>query len=409
MKSDPCPSPDVWIALLRRAELPRRESILEHLAGCASCREEVIVLLPAETSPDSLPDFLKEKTLRTIHAAIALRPPARIDRWRTWASVAAAALLVTLGAWSWSARREGAASCFPPLAPRPGGGQAPPPLPAPGSTWRCQRTQHVVLGHAVAARLEAGGTLRWLSSPSEPGISLLLESGRLLIETPGEPVHLKLGTMTVECEDADFLAAWSPGRMAQEGWLMRSAWAEDEGACFVRVLRGVVRLRIGQGLRREVGSGQEIRADGSLTVAPVEGIFHGGMPLEDRVQVLKDGVLRFETSPTRDYRYEVLLRKRDTSAECAVGFTVSGTGYEMPLAGALAGTGWTRVMVQVEEGWCQLLAGSRCLISCPVGDLKMKAYPSSQEGLWVRGWGGDVEIGKASRWLLEPAESGRKP
>ena len=74
----------------------------------------------------------------------------------------------------------------------------------------------------------------------------------------------------------------------------------------------------------------------------------------------------------------------------------------MPLGSALpAGRGWVRLAVEVRAGWCRVTAGSKSLVSCPFGELPLKAYPSERRGLALKAWGGELQYREA-RFRSQP-------
>jgi hypothetical protein len=389
-----CPTPDVWIAWLAGPEAPRGDLQLAHLEACPSCRGEVAALVKAEAPGEALPAGVRAQVLRRLEAARKVSRP----RAGLWIPALAAALLLAAGIGVWRLLQVAQAPVAPTLPPSPQVAvREPAPLPAAGGAWQAQGEVQATLGRAVAATLAPGSLLRWLP---EPGLVLALESGRLRLESPGESLTLAVGDLRVALAEGEIEAGLDAVSAPHAGLLLGSAWAGDEGIPYVRVLRGAVRVQVGErGPAQELQAGREARPDGagglSVLAAPAGGP-SGWKTLGETSRTLKDGSLRFDLTPAGDYRFEVLLRKRRATAECALGFVAAGVAYEIPLGSALgSGEGWTRLSVAVSGGWCRVTAGSRSVVSCALAQLPMKAYPSAGPGL--RAWGGDLEL-RDARW-----------
>ena len=379
-----CPVPETWIDILSRPSTPPGDVPLAHLAACPSCRAEVAALVRAEIPGETLSPGMRAQVLRVLQASGTPAPS------RLWAPAVAAALLLSVGLWAWRSQVQEVPGLPPGRQP-----EAPvrelPPLPAPGGAWQAQAEVRAVLGRSVAATLEAGARLSWLP---EPGLNLALESGRARLDSPGEALSLAVGELGIELQEGEIEVGFEMSA-AHASLVLSSAWAESRGEPYVRVLRGSARIRRGDhGVFQALPTGREARPDGadglSVREAPAVGS-DGWRGIEGGTGTLKDGSSRFAFAPSGDYRFEVLVRKRTPTAECALGFAAAGVAYEIPLGSALGSAeGWTRLSVEVSGGWCRVTAGSRGIVSCALAQLSMKAYPSSGPGL--RAWGGDLEF-----------------
>lgn len=355
--STPCPSPEAWTRL-SAGESPD-EALLAHLASCSSCQDEVEALLKAERAPSALPK----------------------RAWPAW-SWAAALLLAA----SWILLRERGEGPAPSPSAAPVPVREPDPLPRPGVAWRPGEPAYAVLGSSVSASLSRGGMVAW-----DPEGRLVLESGELALESPGEPVRLRIGSLKAELSEGRLVAGFLP-EPSDHAWVA-SAWASEPGRPFVRVEEG--KARVGD---KEMSKGWEARLvpGGALEVVEAIPVPSGWTVLSGIADVVRESRAALPV-PAGELRFEVLLRK-GKGAECALAFQVGGEAYEVMLGSALPeGGGWVRAAVEIRSGWCRATAGEEVLVDCPVADLPKRAYPVRDPGWGLRAWGGNVEL-RGVRW-----------
>ena len=399
-----CPEPEVWARqVLEGASLP--EGLEDHLASCPSCQEEVTALA-SMASDGRIPEEARSRALRRVREAQGGHSTFR----RRFAWAAAAGLMFWVS-WRWMGERgvPAPASLASPLVS--GGVRSPQPLPAPSGTWSPVRAQRAVLGRSVAATASAGSRIRCVPADEKADgkpMELFLEAGQLLLETQAEPVRLRLGSAEVVLDHGVVEAGWrspQPSPHASHASLfLDSAYASEasEPLLFVRILGGSAILRInGSKDEQKVAAGQEAcpASGGGWTLLPIPVPPDGWLPLETPPS-LRDQEVALALAPEGDYSYEILVRKVDPSAECALLFVAGGRSYEIPLGAALPALkagGWTRLSVEVRDGWCRAVSGPCVLVSSPVSGLPLKTHSGSLTGLGLRAWGGDVGVSQA-RW-----------
>ncbi len=350
-------------ALLGYLEGAREESLEAHLAACRRCRQALM----------GLQDLTRGAPARD----------------RRWLPLAAASLLLTASAW-WLASRHPDAAVAPPPASEPlaSGVSGALPLPGPGEVWNAaEGDAEALAGDAVLLALRRGGILRVGKQ------ELTLEKGVLFVESHGERVTLRLGTLgTWKVEmDEGLLAAEVPAAPAFS-WLLGEACAAEAPDVRLTLVRGLARLTGPTGAR-EIRAGESLGEPLRWTEAP-------WIPLAEGVSAVRDGARVFlKDPPEGGYVFEALIRKRAASAEAGVLFQVLGRSWEVPVGGNLlaAKEGWSRIRVQADASGCSVALGGRLLVSCAAGQLERKLCGASERGVGLRAWGGDLEV-RDARW-----------
>lgn len=332
-----CPDPSVWIRWLDASQ-EREPGAAEHLAGCASCRGELAVLLRAR--PEGVPPGVMR------HWASGGRGR------RLLPYAAAAALMLAVFAWR---RAEEAPS------PTPAPPQAP---PAPAlAEMPFGRTGTVV---GARGRFEGG--------------AFVLEEGEAWVESEGDPVRIRVDAWLFELAEG---AASFRAKKALASLWMREAWGAE--APPVRVARGRVRVLEG------TGAGSDLLPGGTEASDPRRWteLLEGPVLLRDSVKGIP--------LPARG-TLELLLRKREISAEGALIFRSGERTWEAPLGVHLPSRGWVRLRLDLAPERARLRSGDREYFSCPPARLGTRIQPAPEGlGTGLRAWGGSLEIREA-RW-----------
>ena len=96
---------------------------------------------------------------------------------------------------------------------------------------------------------------------------------------------------------------------------------------------------------------------------------------------------------------EVLLRKRDRTAEAALVFRCDGSGWQVPLGVRLPSEGqWVRIRVELGQDSVRILSGDREYLEASGPRLAGTFYACpAPAALTLQVFGGAVEVGEA-RW-----------
>ena len=313
---------------------------------------------------------------------------------RAWIPLSAAAALLGV-AFLWQAGREAPSS-----SPGPGSSSVPlrppAPLPALGAPWvAAEGDAEVVLGDSVLAVLRKGALVRRGEDPR----SLSLEGGMLLLETPGERITLKAGSLTAEMDEGRLLTErrQPPG----PGWgSLSSAQAAEEDKILLRVLEGSARVSIPLE-QRTLKAGESVCLEGGRLV-PAEGPPDWAPPAWRDLEAsctVRDSTQILLPEAGSAYVFEALLRKRSPFAETGLVFQALGEGWEIPLGENLlpAREGWRRLRLESGPGWCRAVVGGSLLVDSPATGLGLRLLKGKAQGVGLKAWGGDLEVRRA-RW-----------
>ena len=244
-----------------------------------------------------------------------------------------------------------------------------------------------VLGEAVLLSLRKDSRVR-VGRTAGP-VVLELERGALFVESPGEPVLLRMGDLRAEFLDATLAA--------ETGW-------DGRDGMKVTALRGSVALSLGIEART-LDAGQSMRVvEGVLEVTGAVHCWTGDQAWSPAGEagLIRDGSRSFLSEPSQTgYVFEALIRKRSASAEAGLLFQAGGKSWLAPVGEGFLPEreGWCRVRITVAPDACRITLGMREFISCRVQALDSMAQPAAgkDRGVGFRAWGGDLEVSQP-RW-----------
>ncbi len=378
-----CPDATVWAAWSgSAAECARWDP---HLAACASCRAELASLVAAV--PELPSSVLKARWLDPLPVASRRRMPL---------AAAAAFLLLAGGGWAWRVGRQPLKERVP--SHRPEGRPAPAAWAAGTGPIGCEVPTEALVGPSGELSLDRGA-LAEVARDADGTPVVLWRQGLGWIETGGELLRVRLeecadGTWEIRDGVLGLRVGGASPRAKGLGSLLSSACAAEEGHWAVTLIRGEAAW-VSDGSRHVLAPGETMGT--SSEAVPADPRVWRSLP--GVLPSVREGVLSLADPGAPSYVAEVLVRKRDRTAEAALLFSAAGRGWQLPLGSQLPSDPvWTRLRVEIGGGRIRLLAGSKELLSEPEAGLALKAYPSPEHLPWgLRVWGGDLEI-KESRW-----------
>ena len=366
-----CPDPLLLARAAAGENLPERETLVNHAAGCAACRQ---TLGDFAAAPDPL-------SARAERAALGALP----RRSRPWIPLAAAAALLLAAGIPFLRR--------PSQDPEAG---AAPPSPEQASPFSAQEAgdRSLMAGRSGLLTLKAG------SRAEMRGLETNLSEGILLLEARGETLRIRASGALLSCSEGKILGEGLP-TPGQAGWI-RDAWAGEAGGRAI-ALEGGAELRRPDGgtLLLRTGMEADLVSGPSRPATPPAWRGDGGwehltgLPLrlcqETRLLAPKD--------LAGDFVWEVLCRRLDPSAGAGICFPAEGGGWELPVGSPLAG-GMLRIRVESRRGWVRIQAGPHELLKSRGEDLSRRAG-AGLNGCGLRAWGGKLEV-LESRWKRLP-------
>ena len=372
-----CPDLAVLAALAEGGVSPEA---VEHLRSCPACWEEVETLRGELADPAPSPEDPRSRALwASLAQGASVRPP-RILPWAI-----AASLLVAVGLWLH--HRSNAPGRLDGAGLQAAGVRS----PAPAAALAGEAGREILVGASGEISLAQGARGRWL------GKVFQIEQGRAWVESAGDLVSVSFpgGEGVLRVEDGLVeVQVGSPD--VRVSLLLSEAWAGEPGAS-VRVVRGRAEWVSASG-RKLLTEGQSWGScapckegeDRNWEAAP-------GLPAR-----WHEGTLTLLPAGHPLPRVmEVLLRKRDRTAEGALLFSAGGRVWRVPLGSHLpAGDGWIRLRMESGGGRVRLLVGGSPFFDVSESGLAAVAYPDPGEAVWaLKAWGGDLEAREA-RWRL---------